>query len=98
MDISFNLKSFHSKTGYDVQQCLCYSDEEVPRATRRATLGNKLVVRHAGRGNNVHFPPSRVGRIWNALPDNIRQTIRRVSESLIIKQVVNPYYYYNYLG
>ena len=42
LDISFILKSFQGKTGYDVQEYLRFSDEEVPRATRRATLENKL--------------------------------------------------------
>ena len=94
LDITFFLKSFHGKTGYDVGKYLRFSDEQAPRETRRATLGNKLVVRKSGRGQNVHFFPSRIARIWNALPDNVRQTLRTVSESLIVKQVVNPYYYY----
>ena len=72
LDISFFLKSCHGKTGYDIRKYLRFTDEDVRRATRAAARGCDLCVINQHRNANKHFFPSRVARIWNALPDNIK--------------------------
>ena len=94
LDIIFFLKSYHDKTGYDIRTYLKFADEDAPRATRNAVRGTLLLVKHANRDTNPHFFPSRIARIWNALPENIRASMKTLSENLVIKQTVNPYYYH----
>jgi hypothetical protein len=94
IDITFFLKSYHGKTEFDVKKYLKFSDENPTRTTRCATMGNSLIVKNKSKNTDEHFFSSRVARIWNALPADMRNSLKTVHESLIVKQTLNPLYYY----
>ena len=54
-DISFFLKSYHGKTGYDVRKYLRFTDEDVRRATRAAARGCGLWVINTGILTTISF-------------------------------------------
>ena len=93
LDVIFFLKSFHGKTGYNIWEYVRLADEERNRETRDTTEGTKLLLRGNVTSKNEHFFPNRIVCIWNSLPAPLRGTLKPLSESLVIKQLLNPYYY-----
>jgi len=96
LDITFFLKSYHDKTGFNVKSYLEFSDDIQIRPTRQQTHGCHLRLRNmsiTSKYKNQVFP-SRVCRIWNSYPPDLQKTLRPLSESLVIKQFLNPFYYH----
>jgi len=95
LDIIFFLKSYHGRTGYDVNQYLEFSVARGGRQTRQNTLGCHLKTKNLNVNSlyNAQFYPARVCRIWNSLPIELKETLKPLCESLVIKQFINPYYY-----
>lgn len=94
LDVIFLLRSLHGHTGYDARTFLKFTDEDNPRVTRQSTRGCDLQLKPMGRLLNNGFFPSRAARTWNALPFELKIRLRPLSSSLVIKQTINPYYYY----
>jgi len=96
LDITFFLKSYHGLTGFAIRNYLQYSDEIVTLATRQQVQGCHLQTKNMKISSNYKNQsyPSRVCRIWNALPMDLQKTLRPLNESLVIKQFLNPFYYH----
>jgi len=95
LDLTFFLKSYHGKTGYNVRDYVEFNDVQGTRPTRQQVRGCYLRTTNLSINsvyNNQFFPP-RVCRIWNSLPPDLQTTLKPLSESLVIKQFLNPYYF-----
>ena len=94
LEVIFFLKSYHGMTGFNIRDYVAFVDEGDRRLTRETYEGSKLRVLIRYRLQLLYYAyPSRIVRIWNSLPPHLRTSLRTVSESLVIKQLINPYYY-----
>ena len=94
MNLTIFLKSYHGKTGYYARKYLMFADGYALRVTLNDSKGIKVVVKNVNRETNEHFSPSRIATMWNGLPENIKLALKPVSGSSLMKQSVNPYYYF----
>ena len=94
LDITFFLKSYHGKTGYTISDYLEFSDTDASRPTRQSTHGCSLKLKGQFIKTKYRdqFYPSRLARIWNSLPPPLQTSLRPLSQSLVIRQLLRPYY------
>ena len=92
LDITFFLKSLNGKLDYNIHDYIKFNDRQTGARTRNLEINNRLIIRKTNLVSTCHFFPHRISRIWNALPSNLRTSLKPLSSSLVIKQFLLPHY------
>jgi len=92
LDIIFFLKCLHGKTSYNITDYVQFSNRQAGVRTRHAELNTRLSISKPTLSSTAHFYPYRLTKIWNSLPQHLQTTLKPISESLVMKQFLVPFY------
>jgi len=92
LDIIFFLKCLHHKTCLNILDYTSFTVREHGLATRTMELNTRLQTKLTKLDSTAHFYPHRITKIWNSLPQNLQTILKPLSEPLVMKQFLVPYY------
>jgi len=89
-DLIFYCRSYNNDIAFDIKKFLDFPQRQVGSITRRQTQALTLPTPRTKTTTAAHFYPTRISRLWNALPTALRRSIKSLSSSLVIKQHLRP--------
>ena len=92
LDLTFFLKSLHHKTTFKIEDHVKFQSRPIGARTRNVELNTRLVTSTYKLESTANFYPYRLTKIWNALPQYLQTSLRHLSEPLVIKQFLVPFY------
>ena len=92
LDLVFFLKCLHNKAKFSITQFVNFKDPPRGTITRGASYNTRLFIKRPRYESTSSSYPYRIAKIWNALPQHLQTTLKPLSEPLVIKQFLVPYY------
>ena len=92
-DIITFCRAYNDDLAYNIKDYIEFNNPGTGRITRRQLNSDTLKILKTKTTQAAHFYPSRIARLWNSLPQNIRQTLKPLKSTLVIKQHLLPYYW-----
>jgi len=92
LDIVFFLKCLHRKSCYNISEYTSFATRDDGSRTRIIELNTRLHTKRTKLESTAHFYPYRITKIWNSLPQPLQTTLKPLSEPLVMKQFLVPYY------
>jgi len=89
-DIIFFCRSYNDDLAFDIKDYIKLVEPGQGRTTRRQAQALTLPIPKTKTTTSAHFYPTRIARIWNAIPLVLRRSIRPLKSSLVIKQHLIP--------
>ena len=89
-DIIFFCRAYNSDIAYKVEDYVDFNTRRTGAATRNQTQALALSIPKTKSTTAAHFYPTRIARLWNTIPQELRQTIKPLTSSLVIKQHIIP--------
>ena len=93
VDIITFCRASNNDLAYNVNDYVQFNRPGEGRVTRRQIQANTLKIPNTKTTQSAHFYPTRVSRLWNSLPSNLRETLKPLKSTLVIKQHLLPYYW-----
>ena len=91
-DIIFFCRAYNNEIAYDVTDHVDFINRTTGAATRQRTQALVLSVPKTKTTSSAHFYPTRMARLWNSFPQQLRQILKPLTSSLVIKQHIIPLY------
>ena len=91
-DIIFFCRSYNNDIAFNTTKHIAFNNRPTGAATRQPTQALTLTVPRTKITTAAHFYPTRIARLWNSIPYHLRQSIKPLKSSLVIKQHLIPMY------
>ena len=92
VDVVFFCRSYNNDIAYNVKDYVDFNTKTTGAVTRQRTQALTLPIPKTKTVAAAHFCPTRIARLWNQIPADIRLAIKPLSSSLVIKQHLIPLY------
>jgi hypothetical protein len=91
-DLAFLCTHTNNNNTLDMNEFLTQNIRNVGATTRTQTRALTYQLPRTKSSQSDNFFPRRVSRLWNSLPDNLRETLNHQTNSTIVKQHILPLY------
>ena len=91
-DLVFFIKSIRGMLSFNILDHISFTFDPVNRVTRNRALGLNLSASITKQEATAHFYPSRIARLWNSLPAELRLKLKSPISLYHVKSLLNAHY------
>ena len=91
-DISFFIKCLKGFAHFNITDYTNFIHDPLVRPTRNRAHGLNLTLPKTRLESTAHFYPSRIARLWNSLPLDLRDTIIKANSMYTVKKHLSQHY------
>jgi hypothetical protein len=91
-DLALLCKSMAHDSPLEIEDYIQFNTRREGARTRMVSQAQTFMIPKSRTSQTGNFYPTRVARLWNSLPLNLRETLRHQTNSVIVKQHLIPLY------
>jgi len=89
-DLIFFCRSYNGDIAFDIKNYINFPTRGTGAITRGVEQSITLPVPRTKSTTAAHFYPTRIARLWNSLPPELRRSLKHLTNGLTIKQHLSP--------